>query len=765
MQPKRKPALAFLILAVLVPVLVMSQPGGGGATFIPTFSYHHPSTFFLRCDMTGAYLTRDGGKHYQQINFPGGVQSFAFDPTDEKIIYAASVALYRSTDSGITWRSLYPRPEQVRARTYAGDHAELSLTVDPATSYWAPGQTIRTIRVDAVDHRRVCFTAGSSLFYSFDGGGAWKEKKFPRVLEYVYADAGHLILFSADSLYTLDRQMQITGSRAYPSAVRFAAGVLKNTARPILYALRRDGRDAVWVSTDLGRHWASAPLPAGASVSALACAEYDAARIYVVADRVVQRKGNDSAIFYGVFHSADAGVHWHWVWKAGGGSGQYGVPDAQNPSNLADGWAGKAFGKEFVQVMDIGVAPRDGNTAVVTDWYRVMKTVDGGHQWTSVYSQNRPGGAAVSTGLDVTTTYGVHFDPHDPKHIAVSCTDIGYHHSFDGGKSWVRSVAGLPAEWVNTCYWVAFDPVIPNKCWSAWSGVHDLPRGKMTRDPHWKDHCHGGIGLSLDGGRSWTPVLPGLGSVTSIVIDPHSPPGRRTLYATVYNKGLFKSIDDGRNWTLHNNGIGANTCAFEVTLAGNGDLYLVVSPTPDHHSTDHRFYSGALYKSADGAGSWQLLHPVPGADTLFPSGVGVDPLDPQRLYLACWSAITLGDLYGSVVRKAGVDGPIPTPGGIYRSEDGGRSWTSVLGREEYVYDVTVDVHHPGRVFANTFTGKALRSDDYGNTWKSIHGYNFQWGHRVLVDEADPEKIYLTTYGSGIWHGTAETDTTLNNDHE
>jgi hypothetical protein len=383
-----------------------------------------------------------------------------------------------------------------------------------------------------------------------------------------------------------------------------------------------------------------------------------------------------------------------------------------------------------------------------------MKTIDGGRTWSGVYSHTLPGGAAVSTGLDVTTTYGVHFDPYDRKHLAVSCTDIGYQHSFDGGKSWIRSVTGVPADWVNTCYWVAFDPAVPNKCWAGWSGIHDLPRGKMTRDPQWKAKCRGGICVSLDGGRTWKPSVTGMGfdaPVTSVVVDPHSPVGKRVLFATVYNKGLFKSVDDGRTWKLHNKGIGDNTCAFEITLAGNGDLYLVVSPTPDPVAGAPRFYPGALYKSTDGAESWQLLRVVAG-DTLFPSGIGVDPLNPRRIFLACWSDITLGDLFGAVVRKTGGDRNIVLPGGIFRSEDGGQTWVSLVGPREYVYDVTVDGHHPGRVYANTFMGKALRSDDQGNTWRTIRGYDFHWGHRVLVDENDPEQVYMTTYGSGIWHG-------------
>src|SRR5690349_6384965 len=52
-------------------------PGGGGATFIPTFFQGNPLHFLERCDMTGSYLTKDGGASYQQINFANGASSYA----------------------------------------------------------------------------------------------------------------------------------------------------------------------------------------------------------------------------------------------------------------------------------------------------------------------------------------------------------------------------------------------------------------------------------------------------------------------------------------------------------------------------------------------------------------------------------------------------------------------------------------------------------------------------------------------------------------
>jgi len=43
--------------------------------------------------------------------------------------------------------------------------------------------------------------------------------------------------------------------------------------------------------------------------------------------------------------------------------------------------AEKAFGGEYIRLMDVGVYPNDGNVAIVTDWYRTMKTIDGGKTW------------------------------------------------------------------------------------------------------------------------------------------------------------------------------------------------------------------------------------------------------------------------------------------------------------------------------------------------------------------------------------------------
>ncbi len=60
----------------------VTGPGGGGAQYNPTISPHDPNTVLVSCDMTGAYITHDGGKSWRMFNLRGTVKFFAFDPKD-----------------------------------------------------------------------------------------------------------------------------------------------------------------------------------------------------------------------------------------------------------------------------------------------------------------------------------------------------------------------------------------------------------------------------------------------------------------------------------------------------------------------------------------------------------------------------------------------------------------------------------------------------------------------------------------------------------
>jgi photosystem II stability/assembly factor-like uncharacterized protein len=317
----------------------------------------------------------------------------------------------------------------------------------------------------------------------------------------------------------------------------------------------------------------------------------------------------------------------------------------------------------------------------------------------------------------------------------ISYTDIGLFASDDAGESWYSATRnGVPRQWVNTTYWVEFDPTKQGRMWAAMSGTHDLPRPKMWRTRS-SDTYVGGVARSDDGGRTWRAQSDGMPPTAATHIL-RTPDG--TLYVAGFGRGVFKSIDGGERWALKNAGIeGAQPFAWRLARDAKGGLYLVVA----RRSEDGSFGNsgdGALYRSTDGAEHWTRVALPEGLNG--PNGLAIDPRDPGRLYLAAW---------GRSAREGALDG------GIYLSTDAGAKWRRVLAEDQHVYDVTVDAKDPRILYACGFEQAAWRSADRGLTWKKIHGFDFKWGHRVMLHPQDHTRLFITTFGGSVWTASVQ----------
>jgi photosystem II stability/assembly factor-like uncharacterized protein len=716
-------------------------PGGGGTTIGPVISPYDSRLVVEHCDMTGGYVTRDNGLSWHMFNLRGGLNALAFDPEDSHVIYAGNAALWQSSDSGQTWRMVFPSPARDTIEHQVGDHSDYSLTSsDPAY----PGGDMSAMAIAS----RADGTAGPEHLYlsfeqrgqptvivsSSDGGNSWSRlATLPEHVLLLTPDHSGVIAVSSAAAYRIALDGGITELGSVASGIR-AASAARTGDSVWIYATGRDGQ--VYLSADSGLHF-KAITPelhqSAGKFEAIAAAGQHPEAAYAGFRGLQLGEGKEN-LFNGIAKTTDRGQTWKIVFK-----------ESNRPAaNLEGTWIEERAAQPnesiwFDSPYSLGVAPGDPAVVYASDLFRTYRTLDGGTTWQEMNSKPAGDDRWISRGLDVTTNYGVQFDPFDSHHIYMDNTDMGLFQSTDSGRSWQSTTEGVPDNWRNTTYWLAFDPARRGLVWGAFSSTHDLPRPKMWRGRS-VQHFSGGVAVSTDGGYHWQPSNAGipLDSITHILLDPASPVGSRTLYACAFGRGVYKSTDNGKTWTQKNNGIaGDEPFAWRITLSQDGSLYLVIARRSERQDRSAAG-AGELYRSTDKAEHWQRIDLPSGVTG--PTGLEIDPRDAGRLYLTAW----------------GQEGEIfDRNGGVFVSNDGGKTWATLFTDSQHVYDLTIDPRHPDTLYICGFDAAAYRSTDRGIHWARIAGYDFKWGHRVILDPNDPAQIYITTYGGGVWHGPAE----------
>jgi photosystem II stability/assembly factor-like uncharacterized protein len=745
----------------------------------PAVSPHDPRLVVVGCDMTGSYITLDGGLSWRMFHLAGVVSAFVFDPVDPAVIYAVNSGLWRSDDRGRRWTLVWPDPSRNTVHRAWSDHGDTVYTTDDSTYPSGRDVDVQALAVDPADNRRLVLAvtsappgppgsqprAATQLLISTDRGRTWAARATladEQVFVLAFEPHERLRAVAEKGVYELAwaRTTDAPFRRAEPPGgpIRSASQGRAN-GRAFLYVTTPATRDrdavvgGISVSEDGGRTWQASNGALDDGLRATAGGEdWGPAHRSRPSLGPVAASAENGLVAYlglrglrrpqgaanGIARTTDGGRTWTIVHE-----------EADRPSaNLEPSWIEGRAAEDgqsvwFDAPYDLAASPTNPEVAYATDLFRTYRTTDGGRSWAQVNSVRRDDDRWASRGLDVTTTYGVHFDPFDVTRLLVSWTDIGLFRSDDGGATWTGSSAGVPKEWRNTGYWVEFDPEVRGLVWGAFSGTHDLPRPKMWRrsDPA---GYRGGVAVSRDGGRTWTP-LPASGgfpesAVTHLLLDPQSAPGKRRIWATAFGRGVFRSDDDGRTWARKSEGIeGEQPFAWRLHRTSDATLYVVVARRSERGRIGDAD-DGALYRSIDGGDRWTKLT-LP-AGTNGPNGLTSDPRDSQRLYLAAWGVATPGG---------------DTGGGLFVSTDAGTTWRNLLPKVQHVYDVTLDPRNADVVYVCGFDRGAWRSADRGQTWTRLRGYNFQWGQRVVPDRADPSRVYITTFGGSLWRGPAVGD--------
>jgi photosystem II stability/assembly factor-like uncharacterized protein len=270
---------------------------------------------------------------------------------------------------------------------------------------------------------------------------------------------------------------------------------------------------------------------------------------------------------------------------------------------------------------------------------------------------------------------------------------------------------------------------------------------------------------STDLGATWTHSSEGLAykagetpikSVWSLA------PGGSTLYAGVEPAGLFRSDDDGQSWQ-HISGLQKHPSRADWHPGGGG---LILHSLIRHPSDDRQIWVGisaaGVFHTADGGETWQPRN----------QGTRADYLPEDQRYPE----------YGQCVHCLVMAPETPdrlyqqNHCGMYRSEDGGRSWQSIEAGLPSTFGFPAAAHprDPETLYLLPLNGdiagryvpdaKAAvwRTRDRGENWQALREglpqENAFFGvlrQAMATDRLDPAGVYFGTSGGALYASADE----------
>lgn len=259
----------------------------------------------------------------------------------------------------------------------------------------------------------------------------------------------------------------------------------------------------------------------------------------------------------------------------------------------------------------------------------------------------------------------------------------------------------------------------------------------------------GGVWKTEDGGMQWAPVSDAdfkTGSVGAIAVAPSDPNvlyvgmGEAPIRGNVsHGDGVYKSTDAGKTWKAV--GLADTRQISRIRVhPTNPDVAWVAALGHVWGPNEER----GIFKTTDGGATWRQVKtqgPTAGAIDL-----AIDAQNPDVLYATFWQVYRTPWSMES-------GGPLSS---LWKSTDGGETWKDLSAAEGLPkgpwgkLGVTVSPVNPNRVYAliEAQTGGLYRSDNAGRSWSLVNDdlelRLRPWYYmRLYADSRDENTVYIT----------------------
>ncbi|HLQ59328.1 MAG TPA: hypothetical protein VK113_07425, partial [Gemmatimonadales bacterium] len=320
-------------------------------------------------------------------------------------------------------------------------------------------------------------------------------------------------------------------------------------------------------------------------------------------------------------------------------------------------------------------------------------------------------------------------------------TGNGMYQSVDAGRTWTH----LGLEQTQMIAYVDVDRANPDRLFVAALGHPYGPNAER------------GVYRSTDGGRTFEKVLykDEYTSANEVRIDPNNP---NTVYAALWQQqstfyeyaafgpdstwpgagGIYKSTDGGTTWSQLTSGLPPVLEANIAIAPSNPQvLYaMVASVNPAGGSGPVSFY-----KSSDGGANWTLRTRIPGAAVVGDTTATADPRPLGRIGGGDLPPIVVDPKNENVVYSASIV--------MWRTEDGGSSWSAVRGSpggDDY-QRIWIHPDDPNLILAVSDQG-AVISSNRGASWSNWYTQPTAAVYHVTADNAFPYRVCSGQQDSG-----------------